>query len=276
MNYYYLISGLPEINPQMDASTVDFDELFDTIRRNLSKQDSYLLQYLIYPNDLTNLLAVISYEYKGWSAVDFQKPSIFFKEEIKLYKRNRRSFPDFMNDFLSESEDRLANMSLREIEDTMLDRFYHEVFELNNDFLTKYYTFFRELKSIIAAFNVNSYDFLSSPNINDAERLILQIGPDRSPSSSIIKDYPYLEEVTTVLSENKAEKMERQIDQVIWDYLDVISNEPFSREVIFAYTIRLKILKRWLTINPKNNEKDYKNMLDKMINKNLSNKMSVL
>ncbi|TPV35391.1 DUF2764 family protein [Paucihalobacter ruber] len=276
MKYYYLISSLPDISPHSDASKLDFDDLFDTIRRNLNKEDRRFMRYLIYPNDLNNLLSMLSHEYRDTQTVHFKKPSIFYPEEIKAYKLTRRNFPDFMNDFLSENEDRLATMSLREMEDAMLDRFYSKVFSLNNHFLTNYYKFVRELTSLTAAFHFNTYSFLSQPNIHDADRLILQVGPDRSPSAMVIKDYPYLEELIKVLSKHQPEKTERFIDSVIWNYLDDTTEGAFSREAVYAYAVKLQLLQRWLKIDPKPNNEDFEKLLDKIINNNPTEKTPTL
>jgi hypothetical protein len=274
MSYYYLISSLPELSPQMDTSKLDFVELFDSIDRNLSKQDTYLLKYLIYPNDLDNLLNVLSEKHQNRSAVDFKTPSVFEAEEVENYKKNRANFPDFMNDFLSQNEDRLSVMSRREMEDAMQERFYEEVFELNNAFLTRYYKFSRTLKSIIAAYNFNAYDFLSTPKVQEVDRLILQIGPGKSPSASVLKDYGFLEKLITALSENKPEQTERLIDRILWDFLDNTSAEPFSGEFVFAYTIKLQLLKRWHKIEQ--DSKSYEELLKTIINKNTSEKTLML
>ena len=274
MNYYYLISSLPELSPQMDTSKLDFTELFDSINRNLSKQDIHLFKYLIYPNDLYNLLNVLSEKHQNMSAVDFKTPSVFEAEEVESYKKNKANFSDFINDFLSQNEDRLSVMSRREMEDAMQERFYEEVFELNNAFLTRYYKFNRTLKSIIAAYNFNTYDFLSTPKIQDVDRLILQLGPGKSPSASLLKDYEFLEKLIAVLSEDQPEQSERLIDQVIWDFLDDSSAEPFSSEYVFAYTIKLQLLKRWQKIEQ--DSKSYKELLSNIINKNTSEKTLML
>lgn len=266
MNYYYLISSLPDISLKMDASNLDFDDLFDMIRRNLTKEDKKLLRYLIYPNDIHNLLSILSQEYQDWPTAPFKKPSVFNLEEIKAYKLTRKNFPDFLNDFLAENEDRLSSMSPREMEDAILDRFYNEVFGLDNPFLANYYAFVRELKSLIAAFHFNTYDFLSQPNIHDADRLILQVGPDRSPSALVTKDYPYLDELIKVLSENQPVKTELFIDTVLWDFLEEKSEGLFSPEDVFAYTIKLQIIQRWVLMHPANGKDYFEKLIHKIIN----------
>lgn len=273
MSYYYLISSLPELSPVMDASRVDFDELFDSIKRNLDEQDIRLFQYLIYPNDIQNLVTVLSAHNEDRSSIQFKNPSIIHPEEIEAFKINRRSFPDFMNDFISENEDRLLNMSPREMEDAMLSRFQEELRGLNNSFLIDYFKFLKGLKSVIAAYNFNTYDFLTKPNISDAERLILQVGPDRTPSASLIQDYPIVEELIKALSENQPERTEQFIDQMLWDFVDETARGQFSSEAVMAYVIKLQILKRWFDIEQETHE-GYDTLIDNIINNNPSQKLT--
>jgi hypothetical protein len=266
MTYYYLISSLPDISLQIEANEIDYNDTFDSIKRNLSKADQQLLRYLIYPNDIQNLISTIAHNFHHVPLAPFKTPAIFNQDEIKNFKLIRRNFPDFINGFLADNEDRLGNMSLRDIENALLDRFYNKVIDLQSGFLTNYYHFVRELKSLIAAYNYNSYSFLSQPYINDADRLILQVGPDRAPSALVIKDYPYLEKLIVVLSKQQPEETERFIDTVIWNYLDETISDTFSSEAVFAYAIKLQISKRRLTIKAHSNDNSLEALLQKIIN----------
>ena len=266
MTYYYLISSLPDISLQTEANEIDFNETFDSIKRNLSKADRQLLRYLIYPNDIKNLISTIAHNYHDVPLAPFKTPAIFNQEEIKKFKLIRRNFPDFINGFLADNEDRLNHMSLRNIENALLDRFYSKVISLQSRFLTNYYQFVRALKALIAAFNYNSYSFLSQPYIPDADRLILQVGPDRAPSALVIKDYPYLEELIVVLSKQQPEETEHFIDTVIWNYLDETINDTFSSEAVFAYAIKLQISQRKVAIKSQSSDNGLEALLQKIIN----------
>ena len=266
MTYYYLISSLPDISLQTEANEIDFNETFDSIKRNLSKADRQLLRYLIYPNDIKNLISTIAHNYHDVPLAPFKTPAIFNQEEIKNFKLIRRNFPDFINSFLADNEDRLNNMSLRNIENALLDRFYSKVISLQSRFLTNYYQFVRALKALIAAFNYNSYSFLSQPYIPDADRLILQVGPDRAPSALVIKDYHYLEELIVVLSKQQPEETEHFIDTVIWNYLDETINDTFSSEAVFAYAIKLQISQRKVAMKSQSSDNGLEALLQKIIN----------
>ena len=276
MKYYYLIASLPSLSPKMDASNLDFDELYDVIQRNLTQEDKHYLKYLTYPNDLDNLLTVLSEEYHDQSLKHFKKPGFYSFDELRSYKKNRRNFPDFINDFLADNDDRLANMSQREMEDAMRNRFYDEVFELKNDFLKSYFSFLKNLRSLIGAYNYNSFDFLSKPNINQKDRLLSQVGPGRSPSASLLRDHPFLEDLVSVLSRDEPMEKEQFIDQLQWDFLDEMNREQFNREAVYVYYIKLQILQRWLIIDTETEKEEFEALLEKMIHREPSTKTSEL
>ena len=276
MSYYYLIASLPDISPIVDTSRIDYDETFERIKRNLTAEDEKLFRYLIYPNDLQNLLSVLFHEYQDIPITTFKKPFFIDLEEIKAYRFTKGNFPDFMNDFIVENEDRFPNMSMREMEEAMLDSFYMEVSGLNNDFLSDYFSFDRELKALVAAFHFNAYSFLSQPNIQDADRLIGQLGPQRSASTSLAKDYLYLDGLIKVLSEEEPEKIVRYIDNILWNFLEERYEGSFSREEVFAYTVKLQITQRWLTLDQKTGDERFEKLHDKIIKNVRSPKTSVI
>lgn len=249
VSYYYLIAGLPDIYPAMDNPQIDFDQTFDLIQRNLLKEDEKLFRYLIYPHDMQNLLSILFEEYQDLPLRPFKKPALLDIEELKGYKFSKGNFPDFMSDFLAENEDRFSSMSMRAMEDALWEKFYAEIARLNHSFLIDYFAFNRALKGVIAAFQFNAYGFLSPPNIPDAERLTGQIGPDKSPTASLSKDYPYLEELIKALSANKPETIERLIDRILWEFLEERYQGVFSGEEVLAYTLKLQITQRWLIID---------------------------
>ncbi len=245
MNYYYLISSLPNLSPDMDIQRIDFEKTFELIQRNLTREDGQFFRYLLYPNDIRNLLSILFYEYHHLSLLSAKRISVFSEEEMKDYRFFKSNFPEFLNDFFVENEARFPTMTMREMEDALMLKFYEEVEALDCIFITEYFSFQKELKDIIAAFNFGAFQFLSSPTIKDSERLIGQIGPGSSPTTTLAKDYPYLDELMLVLSGDEPEKIEQYIDRVLWDFLEEKNKDFFSKEAVFNYTIKLLMKHRW-------------------------------
>ena len=134
MSYFYLISSLPNFSIGMDAQQIDFEKTFDLIQRNLTPEDNHLFHYLIYPNDIRNLLSVLFHEYHQLPLLSFKKVSAFSKEEINDYRFFKNNFPDFLNDFLLENESRFPTMTMQEMEDKLIAKFYDYVTSINHCF----------------------------------------------------------------------------------------------------------------------------------------------
>ncbi len=245
MGYYYLISGLPDLSPDMDAGQIDYEKTFELIRRNLTPDDNKVLDYLIYPHDIRNFLSVLFEEYHDLEKPDFVRPSVLSEDKLSSYKLSKKNFPDFISDFLMENEDRFQAMSMRQMEDGLMANFYEEALGISNDFTNEYYSFYQKLKATIAAFNFNAHDFLSRPSDSDTDRLIGQIGPSRTPTSSVMRDYPYLEALIEKMSGDEPKGMEKYIDRILWDFLEEIEKGFFDAEEVFAYTVKLLMKQRW-------------------------------
>lgn len=245
MSYYYLIAGLPTLTPEVEPGQIEFEKTFELIQRNLSDQDLKYYRFLLYPNDIRNLLSVLFKEYYDLTPLPFSTPSVFAADDISEYRFSRRNFPDFMNDFLVQNEDRFPAMTIAEMEMLLMNSFYEEISKLGNDFIRDYFEFYQRLKGIIAAFNYNAQGFLSKPDVEGADRLIGQIGPSRSPTSTILKEHAYVEELIEQFSSDDPEEMERFTDRIIWDYLEDQPKGSFSAEEVFAYTIKLLMKQRW-------------------------------
>lgn len=265
MSYFYLISSLPNFSIGMDAQQIDFEKTFDLIQRNLTPEDNHLFHYLIYPNDIRNLLSVLFHEYHQLPLLSFKKVSVFSKEEINDYRFFKNNFPDFLNDFLVENESRFPTMTMQEMEAKLMAKFYEEVASLNHSFITEYFHFREKLKNLGAAFNNAAFKFLSSPFIKDAERLIGQIGPNSAPTATLTKDYPYVEGFIKVLSVGEPKKIENFIDRILWTFLEEKNKGFFSNEEVFTYALKLQMVQRWSLLNPEEGTKRFKKLHNNII-----------
>ena len=72
MSYYYLIAGLPDLEPGMDTRKIDFKGVVATIQRNLAPRDERQFRYLLYPNDNRNLLNTLWHKYKSFPNLEYE------------------------------------------------------------------------------------------------------------------------------------------------------------------------------------------------------------
>jgi hypothetical protein len=276
MSYYYLISGLPTLTQEVDPSQIDYDDTFQLIHRNLNAEDLKPFRFLLYPNDIKNLLSVLFEEYHDLTPLPYRSPAVFPEDEISEYRFSRKNFPDFMNDFLTNNEDRFPAMTSAAMETLLMGGFYEEVSKSGNSFIINYFDFYKQLKGIIAAYNYNAQDFLSKPDIEDSDRLIGQVGPSRSPTATILKEYSFVEEMIEQFSQHDPIAMERFTDRIIWDYVEDQSKDSFSAEEVFAYTIKLLMKLRWSHLEPEQGDELFEKLHEKIENNVRSPKTPVI
>lgn len=236
MKYYYLIAGLPDLSPGMDTRKIDFNEVAETIQRNLEPDDKRQFRYLLYPRDNRNLLNVLWAKYKDFPQQGHVSPCIVNEEELQDYRSHQSTLPSYMGDFLSLYEDQFPNMSPREMEDRLWEGFYEEV-NAQSSFIKGYFQFEKSLKEILAAYNSSYYDFLSPPSAID-ESILGQVGKGKSVTPGLQREHPYIEELYEKLETQRPDQLEKFINQIKWDYLEEV-NADFGLEQVLAYTIRL-------------------------------------
>lgn len=240
MNYYYLLAGLPNLTSIMDTRKIDFPEVLDTIRRNLTPTDEQQFRYLLYPNDNRNLLNTLFHKYYDFPPTALAYPHSISKLELQDYRHQQAAFPSYMGEFLSE-EDQFTNMSPREIENQLWHLFYEETNE-QSLFIAQYFQFERKLKEVIAAYHDSLFDFLPAPSLED-DSIQNQVGVGKSIAPSLQKEYPYIEALGEQIIAGNPADLEYFIDQIKWDYLEQF-REPFSREQVFAYSLKLFLVYR--------------------------------
>lgn len=242
MNYYYLLSGLPDLSLDVSLANIDFEETFDTIQRNLESEDLELFNYLLHPNDNRNFLSHLFYEYKELPKGAFQRPYTLTPEIILAYRRELSSFPDYMVAFIREFEAQFPTLTMREMENRLQEKFDDELNKLNNAFIKDYFLFKRSLAGIVAAFNQSNHSFLSESSFHN-DPLLDSLKKGQAPSSTVLKTYPFAEQLKEVILTTDPTQIEHFIERIEWDYL-AGPYPTFGSEQVLAYTAKLFILFR--------------------------------
>ncbi len=242
MNYYYLISGLPDLSLDEDAPIIDGEEVVDTIRRNLTPSDETLFQYLLYPNDNRNFLKVLFYKYHNLPQPTYSTPATLSEPDLQNYLRQQSVFPSYLSEFIQSYEDQFTSLSPQRLEESLWTLFYEET-EQQDVFLANYFRFDRQLKELAAIYNSTSYSFLTEP-VTTEEREVRAIGGGRTIPAAWLRDYPYIESLEEAMATSRPDRIERFMDRIRWEYLEEISGF-FGREQVYAYTLKLFIVTRW-------------------------------
>ena len=245
MKYYYLIATLPSLSLEEMKAKIDFEETLETIQRNLEKEDESLFQFILVPNDHRNLLNVIFGQYHQLPLPAMVSPSLFDQETIKEYAHRPYEFPPHMADFLVTSQERFDGMTMKEMENQLLDRFYQAVAKVDDEFIRDYFAFEQALHSIVAGLNRSLYESTGSIEPIEIDRISERLSQEGAGATLLAKTYPFIEKLGQAMATKDPMQIEKTIDQVKWEYIEGASNDFFGRQQVFGYTIKLLMVKRW-------------------------------
>ena len=239
MDYYYLISGLPNISLEKQPKGIDFPEVIDTIQRNLTEADRVQFDYLLLQNDNQNLLNEIYHVYHGQPKAAHLFPSVFNETEIAEFKKNRVGYPDYLGDFIRNNEDPFTQLSPIIIEQR-LTALFDQAIENQHEFLISYLLFEREVNDFFAAFNHSHYGFLTTqPAVFNS--LLLQLEVGKPIPTALLASYPFVERVSAIVENGNPDSIIDLYNKIRWDYLDVVAGF-FGLEQVLAYAIKLMIV----------------------------------
>lgn len=236
------------------------DEVMETIRRNLEKEDEVLLRYLLYPNDHRNLLGAIFQRYHHLPPPTFASPAIFEEAIIEDYQRQQYTFPDYIADFLGTFQERFAEMNMREIENQLLTRFYDAISEVNDDFMRSYFAFERIVRSMITGFNRGLYKFNSPLEMVEDESISGRLVQEGVGISILAKAYPFIESLRDSLVSKNPFAIEKAVDEVKWDFIENFNWDFFGRQQVYGYVLKLLMVKRWAWLEERQSEEHFERL----------------
>lgn len=265
MKYYYLISSLPDLDPDISLKSIDFEEVFDAIDRNLEPEDQKHFHYLLYPHDNRNLLNHLFLEYKDLPFSKFMEPSVLSADAIASYKRARSTFPDYLVTFLQETEPQFANLSMSAMEQRLQSLYSEQLSKEASPFIQQYFSFKQALSAIVAAFNEAQFDFLSPSEFSEKDPLLEALTKGHAVSSKMLKSYPYAEQLKEIIGLQDPVVLERFILKIEWEYLETVPND-FEIEQVLAYGSKLLLLNRKKAQNKESGQLRFKVLSDEIKN----------
>ncbi|MEQ8927001.1 MAG: DUF2764 family protein [Fulvivirga sp.] len=236
MSYYYLISSLADLSPDGDNKNIDYEGSIDLIKRNLLPSDRQLFNYLLLPNDNKNLLNVLFSKFHNIPYEGYIFPAVYSEDQIKDYSKNKETFVNYLGEFIQKFEDQFTQMSPAALEKALNQLFFEELIN-QDEFLSSYFHFEKELTDLFASYNYSHFDILTlEPEVSNAQ--FLQLGKGKSIPAALLRSYPYLEEISEAVAAQQPQEIQNLSNRIKWDYLENIKGF-FGREQVFVYTLKL-------------------------------------
>jgi len=255
-DYYYLVSGLPDLLIEDNKYVPAFRAFMDEIVDQTAPDDFDVISAMALPIDNKNLANLI--EGKG---AEFDDRGRFAREELSDFARPSSALPEYMQTFLdAHRENRQLYPGLATV-DQISWLFYDEMAESKNEFLREWHEFDLGLRNVAAGLNIRKGlthiealaterdrpDALTILGRGDIAEAVLR---STAPDFGLTAAYPWVEKVIA-LSRGSLTEMEKGLDDIRWETLDELTTLTyFQAETIAAFAQKLLIVERWMKLEP--------------------------
>ncbi|MCQ2068631.1 MAG: DUF2764 domain-containing protein [Bacteroidaceae bacterium] len=247
-NYYYIISGLPDISFDDSKAALSLDQFRTEVYEALSSADRKVMDLLILENECRNLI--------GSERIEELIASVKAQEPCP------EGVPQFMYQFVQEWVDESWREKAAFAEDRLWSLFYEYAMHSSNEFVRKWYEFNLDINNILSAVMARKYGLDIQKVIvgaNDAAHALRTSG---ARDWGLSQELEYFEDVVRLTDESDLAQRERKADMLRWRWLEENTFfNYFTVEKLFSYMVRLGMVERWTSMDREKGQKLFREMI---------------
>ncbi|MFA8299901.1 MAG: DUF2764 family protein [Hyphomicrobiales bacterium] len=243
--YYYLVTGLPNLTPEISHLKKGIDQFKSEIFERLSSEDLKQFQMLMYEADNKLLLNAL------FNIEDNNAPQGVFDKEFMLSEiKDPQELPEYMADFINIFNESDYNKNYLKAELMLTQKWIKYALTHGGKFIKWWLTYQANLRNILTFRNCKKLNLdieTQIVRINDiSDDLLSTTGKEPDLNAKI--DW-YADLIPIYQKDDMLEK-ERSIDLLSWRLIDEVNNfQYFSLDVLIGYYLKLKIVERWLSLD---------------------------
>ncbi|PID93392.1 MAG: hypothetical protein CSA95_07915 [Bacteroidetes bacterium] len=262
-NYYCLIAGLPEIQPDQNKVGFSLVEFKKELEEQLTAEDFELVKQLFAPYDNKNLLNLLQKR-----AFEENIPANYTQQELSEELRE----PGLLNNYLSEfirrvqQDEALADQPVK-MENLLTQVYYEEVMKGKNPFLSQWFEFDLTLRNILTALSCKKHGLPVEEQLIGNTEINKTMARSSSKDLGIAVEIPEIERIVQIFETQELMQREKSYDLLRWEWLEKNTTfNYFSIEVILSYVIRLMIVDRWIKLDHQTGTAMFKRLLNDIEN----------
>ncbi len=261
-NYYYLISGLPDMALEQSKVPLPLSELLEAFEWSLHPEDFRLARLIFLPVDHRNLLNLIQKKEFSWEPY-----GKFSRETMEEGLKEPGLLPAYMNRFFQayKNEGPLwPGMSW----ENQLARLGHDYrLEQSNGFLRQWFTFENFLENFLTAWNIREYQ-LPAEGQYIGENLVTEAArKSHARDLGLAAELPFLDKLQHALEQDKLLEREKAISRIKWNYIDELNTfNYFTIEVVLGYLLKWLMLHRWARMDAERGRQVLEGLIDRLEN----------
>jgi len=267
MNYYYLIAGLPDIKIEDNKLTYSIADFKKEALPKLSAVDARLFEMFYMKFDNQNLL-----HYLAGEGEKFDERGNMSKDELddclqlinNGSKPKNKNFPSYFVTLISEYKSaQQPDTEAEKWENRITELYYQWAMKCGNKLISDWFEFNLNLNNILAAYTSRKYKMNVEVLGNNKVAELIKTSKQRDFGlSEIIEDADIFQRLA---DESDLFEREKRIDLLKWQWLDEQAFfKYFSIEIIFAYLIKLEIIERWVSLDPVEGGKIFRELINSL------------
>lgn len=239
--YYYLIVGLPNIEPDADMPPLEQTAFKDVLLEQCSLQEAALLNWLLYPLDNENLVRMLYHK------AAMLETGVFTSKALDNIINKKVDPPHYMSTFLEAFRQDKEAHSENEWKNKLTTLYYQATQTLGNAFLRDWMEFELKLKNLIVAINGRKHNFLYTDALIPGGEFTIQLASgNKKTDFGLTDDELPVKDVIKMMDNPNLLIKEKYLDDLRWRWLDEHTFfHYFTIEKLLAYYVKLGILSRW-------------------------------
>lgn len=254
-NYYFLLSGLPDLKLDSPGTVPSVDELRQQIleQDDMGKKDLQQLEMFFLINDCRNLTVLLDdnlaeLPYAGnWNKQELQELIADALEDV--FEDDKR-FPPFMAPFVREYFERRREDGYFP-EDRVLVRYWKYLKQHGTGFVRRWAELSLDIANTLTALLCEQQGW-------DVERYTYDYDASQV-------DETLMSQLHAIAKDTDPVQKERRIDALKWVWIeDETFLEPFDINALFAYILKADILERWTRLDPEQGKERFQQIIENL------------
>jgi hypothetical protein len=264
MNYYYLISGLPDIRLDEQKNVPSMAELRAELEAKLSEQDVKLL-YLIYAKyDNRNLILYLENK-----EAELNPLGSYTADDLKDLTEHELMKADcswnYLVEFCKQHKDENFSFDGISAEDYLSGMFYEYAVKESNEFLHDWFEFNLNINNLQTAIACRKHGFdLQRFVLGDSE-VARTLRKSNARDFGLKSIFAESEEIIRIAEETNLLVREKQIDELKWKWLEQHTFfSYFSVERVLAFVLKCELINRWKPLAQEKGTQIFRELLDEL------------
>ena len=264
-NYYYLVTGLPDLtldDSKLTYSTADFKTEFYP---RLSAKDKKLFDLFYLQYDNVNVLKLLK---DKEAAIDTR--GLYSAEELldllaQLKEKNEVSkslYPAYLITFISGYYNNFGEEDFSLAENRLAGLYYEYAMRCDNRFVAQWYEFNLTVNNILVALTARKYKLeIASVIVGDTE-VCQALRTSNARDFGLSGEVDYMDQLMKISETEELLEREKKIDQMRWTWMENATFfNYFSVERLFVFLVQLEMIERWILLDKEKGNQQFRSII---------------